>query len=122
MTYLKNVKDVNLFQLVCSLCKIGFYLDDNGKCIKFVNYLEKIPNCYYHTYQFENFTIYYYNDNNMNYRLYNNDTYEYDYFFYYNEKKKKIIDNISSNLKKINHRINGNCLNCNDGYFFNSDK
>ena len=117
----KFISNGNNEKLVCSLCKEGFYLDDNGNCIKFVDYLEKIPNCYKPIYQIEQFSIYYYNDNDMYYRFFNNEIRDYNYFYYNDNYDEKIINNININLKKINHAIKGNCDNCNDGYTLNSD-
>ena len=117
----KFISNGNNEKLVCSLCKKGYHLDDNGNCVKFVNYLEKIPNCYEHIYQIENFSIYYINDNNMYYSFYNNETNDYNYFYDNDNYDEKIIDNINSNIKKINHAIKGKCRYCSDGYLLNSD-
>ena len=57
----------------------------------------------------------------MHYRFFNNEIYDYDNFEYNDNYDEKIIDNISNNLKKINHSIKGNCGICNDGYILNSD-
>ena len=34
-------------KLVCTLCKEGYYLDNNGNCVNYINNLEKIQNCRY---------------------------------------------------------------------------
>jgi hypothetical protein len=38
----KFISNGNNEKLVCSLCKVGYHLDDNGNCIKFVNYMQNI--------------------------------------------------------------------------------
>jgi len=117
----KFISKGNNEKLVCSLCKEGFYLDDNGNCVKFVAYLEKIPNCYEHIYQIDQFSIYYINDNNMHYMFYNNETNDYNYFYYSNHYDEKILDYINSNIKKINNTIKGKCISCSDVSILNSD-
>ena len=53
-------------KIVCSLWQKGFYLDVNRNCPKFVDYLEKNPNCHEYIYQIENFSIYYNNYDKKN--------------------------------------------------------
>jgi len=117
----KFISTGNNEKIVCSLCQKGFYLDDKGNCIKFVDYLEIIPNCHEYIYQIENLSIYYNSNNDIYYRFYNNETNDYNYFYYSNNYEEKIIDYINSNIKTINYTIKGNCLTCINNNILNSD-
>ena len=47
--------------MTCTLCKLGYYLDSDGKCISFIDKIEaSIPNCYSYYFNIGNYTFHYY--------------------------------------------------------------
>lgn len=111
-------------KLVCSICKPGYYLNSEGKCITYVNYLKLKTNCQSYFYQInqisfcfnqrgdyslyyyfnEYFKIGYYNSyysllyNAQSYCIEKNSTYIRDYSGYsYNKYSYKEYQNITKN-------------------------
>ena len=48
---------------MCTLCKPGYYINSEGKCVNFINQIEKIDNCAIHI---DNYQFSYYPDYNEN--------------------------------------------------------
>ena len=116
--FIKNGKDE---KLVCTLCSPGYYLDSNGNCVNYLEYIEKIPNCNYMIYNIGNISFeYHYNDNNIFYDFfyYNNNSY-YSYLFYYIFGNDNFTEFINKNIKEIKTPIKGHCESCISGYYLN---
>ena len=134
----------NTEKLVCTLCLPGYYLNSDGKCIYYLNYLEKIPNCYEYTYTINNikfctYNYYYYEkeyyyDNYyyQNYystyyciydpNIYYYDYYDYNYYITYSYLEYKQLYNYTNfTIPKINSSIKGQCISCEDNYYLNYD-
>ena len=128
----------NTEKLTCAICKPGFYVNSEGECINYLNYIEKISNCLRYSYKLNNITfctyLYYYYDeyeyyyygstyycyiynNNYYYNLYNN--YYYYYSFYEYKNSNSNITNF--NIPIINSPIKGQCIECSNGYYLNSE-
>jgi len=126
----------NKEKLVCSLCSPGYYLNSKRECIRYLNYLERIPNCYEYTYKINDITFCS-KFNGENYNYYNSDTYycylyidkhkfynnyyNYYYDFYsYNKNYYYQYNNTDINIPEIDYQINTTCIQCLDGYYLNS--
>ena len=120
-TSCKFILNGNEEKLVCILCKEGYYLDYNGNCVNFKNYLIKNQNCIWNIYSKGDFSIYY-SDKEIYYRFYYK---EKDYFYgYYNLMRnfdEKIIEFINNNINTINHKIKGFCTTCNNEFYLTYD-
>ena len=126
----------NTEKLVCSICKPGFYLNSEGKCINYLQYLERIQNCSEYYYKINDLTFcvylydyygksydndydfsadYCYNSNN------NNNDYEnlYHYHSFYEFNKSTKVTNFS--IPEINSPFKGQCIRCKEGFYLNSD-
>ena len=110
-------------KIKCIFCKDGFYLDNDGNCVNFTKYLEPIEDCYWIGYYINNLTIEYHNNDNIYYYLYNDGLGYYQYLQSYNihDYNRTIIEFINKNLKHINDKIKGRCIDCDNGYIFNDD-
>ena len=97
-------------KLVCAFCKMGYYLDTNGNCVSFVQYLDLIDNCIEITYNIGEMFIIYSLPNEIIYRYYYNNKDEYmtrsDQAYGYNET---YLEFMNKNLRMINHKITGEC-------------
>ena len=93
-------------KLVCTMFDNGYYLDSEGKYISYIDKIIRIPNCYRHRFNINNYFFYYYINNNKSYV----ETYEYEYY----------TNKINELLKNINSSINTSCEECQEGHFFNS--
>ena len=131
-----NKNKENSKNITCTLCKPGFYLNSEGKCINYIKYLETIPNCKRYLYHINNisFCTYYYENNyydNDYYRdYYDNyystyycryvpsDYYNFSYTDYYNrydfKNYKQIQDNLNLdldfNIPVINNTLKSKCI------------
>ena len=91
-------------KLMCTICRPGYYVDSDGKCVNFLNKLQIIPNCEKHAFNIDNYHFYFYIDvNTIEDGYYSHDNY-YNYS-YYNEI-----------LKNAKAPINTICTRCKDGY------
>ena len=131
-------------KIICNLCKPGFYLNSEGKCIDYLKYLEKIPNCERYSYQINNimFCTYYYKDNYYDYEneyyydyydtyyciretRYNYDYYYYDYdynYYTYNyDSYKNYYNYLDFNIPAINDPFKAKCIRCESNYYLNSE-
>ena len=115
------IKNGNKEKLICTLCNPGYYLDSNGNCINYLEYVEQISNCNYMNYSIGNITfIYYISDKivNFEYFYYNNITY-YSALFYSIFGEDNFTEFINKNIKEIKSPIKGNCERCMNGYYLN---
>ena len=108
-------------KLVCTFCKLGYYLDSFGNCVSYEKYLEKMPNCYGNSYKIGNLTIYYYSYNSLYFEFYYNNSYYYSSSSIL-DNDENIRDLINENLKKINNTIKGICIDCNDDFYLKENK
>ena len=111
----KFVKNGKTEELKCTLCKTGYYLDSNNNCISFLDYIEKISNCYEMSFNIGNLSC--------TYDIYSNYIYckipDY-YDDYYNSNNSDIYVNyINENLKGVKSPIKGTCQACEYGYYLN---
>ena len=132
--FIKNAD--NTEKLSCTLCNPGYYLNSEGKCIFYLNFLERIPNCFRYAYTTGdiNFCTYnsYYYDEELN-KLYDefystyycknekNDYYDYYYTYSSLEEYKKSINNNYIIIPEINSAFKGKCIQCQNGYDLDSD-
>ena len=61
-------------KLQCTLCEPGYYLNSRGECINYLNHIKPIPKC----------SDYYYNINNVTFKLYSHYYTSSDQIVYYN--------------------------------------
>ena len=96
----------NSKELKCLLCKEGYYVDSDGKCTKFLDKIETIPNCNLHEFTIDNFTFRFYNSPSIGINPYNS--------FYTNENNYSSFNEAWRNLKS---NIKPKCRSCrNDAY------
>ena len=108
------IKEGSSEKLVCTLCKPGYYLDSNGNCISYMNYIEKIDNCEEMIFQIGSIPFYYYYLDNGKEEVYYK---KYNYYENSLFNDNNFINFINNNIKNINSKIKGNCNNCKDGYY-----
>ena len=127
-------KDDNTEILVCKLCKPGFYLNSEGDCINYLNYLKPIQNCFRYYYRINSIPFCSYKNGTTCYCIYKQeknppifnlyDDYEYINFnsFYDFKKELGILDfNIDFNIKLVDSLIEAECIQCSYGdYYLNS--
>ena len=116
------VKDENGNEgnLKCLLCTPGYYLNSDGECIDYSNYLKKIPYC----------SEYYYQINDIDFLFESYDKYSYNYYC----KKNNNGDcyNLNVELSEdsnyydyiipiIDFEINTECMGCKYGYSLDLD-
>ena len=53
----KFIKKDNKENLICTLCSPGYYLDSNGNCINYLDYVKTTSNCNYMNYSIGNITF-----------------------------------------------------------------
>ena len=106
-------------KLVCAFCKDGFYLDTNGNCVSFLDYLEKIDNCYSHYYEIGKINIYYDLSNSLEYFVNENEFYVSSYNAY--QFNESFLEFVNSNLRQIDHLLTAECRSCNSGYLKNAE-
>ena len=112
----KFVKNGNKEELKCTLCIKGYYLDSNGKCISFLDNIEKIPNCRIISFKIGNISCKYYPYNdNIYYEI--NDIY--NNYYLWNNSNDSYANYINENLKEIKSSIKGICVTPDDGYYLN---
>ena len=92
-------------KLMCTLCKPGYYLDSEGKCISYMNKIKIIPNCKEHIFKLKNYTFYYYLSSK-------NKT-------YYVKSSNYNSTEINDHLRNLNSSINTTCQECQEEYFLN---
>ena len=107
-------------KIVCAFCNNGFYLDSNGNCVNFIEYLEIKDNCYSHHYQFYKLSIEYFYNHNIEYYFNVNEFYISSNNAY--EFNETVLEYVNSNLRKIDHLLTADCKDCNSGYLLNSEK
>ena len=91
--------------MVCTQCRPGYYLNDEGMCISYIKYLKKINYCDKYFFMIENqYFVYYSDEDYVNY-----------YYGIYNNYNNTRINNIS----KVNYSINTQCIKCESGYYKN---
>ena len=112
--------------LVCTLCRPGYYLDNNGNCINYLNNIMRIDNCREHSLSIGNvfFNHIFYNKYDE-YIEYDKFLYHYKYYYSFSDLKyinDRFIDFINDNVKQenINPQIDPRCVYCKEGYFVNS--
>ena len=140
------VKNVDLLKMLiimknqCVLyANLGYFLNSEGECIYYLNYLQKIPNCETYSYTINNITFCtysryyeerdYYSDNNYFYSPFYCyvKNYYYDYFYnykyYYSLSLEEYKKNYNNNIliPKINSIFEGQCIRCQEGFYFDSD-
>ena len=121
--------------IICKICHPGYYLNSEGKCINYLNYIEIIQNCQEYYFEIQNISFcasygsskHYYgeddeeNDNNWNafYCAFDIKNNRYEYFYSYNEYIKKYNHDI--NISEINSTIKAKCKGCEQDYVLNSE-
>ena len=114
----KKIGDEEKF--VCAFCKDGYYLDTNGNCVYFLQYLDLTENCYHITYHIGEIFISYYSPTDLNFYVYENEFYISSSNAYrFNET---YLEFINKNLRMINHKITGECSSCQSNFLLNSEK
>jgi hypothetical protein len=109
-------------EIVCAFCNDGFYLDSNGNCVNFLEYLEIKDKCQYHHYQLGKLSIAYFNDNNnINIEYYVNENEFYVSANNAHNFNETVLEYVNSNLRKIDHLLTADCQSCNSGYLLNSE-
>ena len=96
-------------KLKCIECSPGYYLNTEGKCISFIDKIEKIPNCNIHSFGIGGITFNFYYDS-YDIREQENDKYD---FNEYNDALKEDIKNSNS--------ISTNCIKCKNGYYLKGE-
>jgi len=116
-----KLNDDNTKKLVCTICSPGYYLNNDGKCINYLNYMERIQNCYKYTYTFNNIT-YCASNNYSGFCTYSelHNTY-YDIGNEYNEYNyiKSYIEKKDFNIP-INYTFKAKCIECDSKYYLDS--
>ena len=104
------IKDKNITKMVCKVCILGYYLDSNGKCINFIDKIEKLQNCRYQYYIIDQFrmSLYVGNQNEIKNRYYLSIKEHSDNFNNFNEY-----------IKSVNFSIETVCGSA--GYFINDE-
>ena len=111
-------------KLVCTSCKLGYYLDSLGKCVNYKKNLKKIQNCYNNNYKIGDLSINYYSSNYLYYEFYYNNSYYYYSHYsipYLEENIRKLINTNLSKINEINDTIKSNCLDCDTLFYLNSE-
>ena len=115
-------------KIACLLCNPGYYLNSEGECIDYSNYLKEITNCEEYIFKINNITFYsYYLDSidylyEYKYSFYNTRYYHYSNFYQYNSSYYYYINNSDYiNISKIENPIKTECINCLDGYFLDNN-
>ena len=121
-------------KLVCTICHPGYYLNNDGKCINYLNYMERIQNCIGYSYTFNNITYFaydYFYDHPYSYSYSNSYFCTYKeqnhYDDYYNDEYnsynyiKSYIGKTDLNVPIINSTFKAKCIKCNSKYYLNSE-
>ena len=100
-------------KIVCTFCKEGFYLDNNGNCVSFLQYLEINENCNKIIYQIGLLNIHYIGPENIEYYI-DGSMYPTDKYNAY-LLNKTFSESLNEKLRAINLKITGKCKECNSG-------
>ena len=122
----------NTEKLSCTICAPGYYLNSKGKCVYYLKYLEKIPDCYRYFYTINNISFCpyysyseraYYFDSYYPYCRIGDYNFNYHYYYYYSYSLDEYKNYLNSNitLPEINTNFQALCIQCKSGYFLNSD-
>lgn len=102
-------------KFICTVCALGYYLNSEGKCISYVNDLEKFPNCKEYNFIINNTTFIYYIYNIYYFTI--NFENSYDILLYYNN-----FSIYNEALKNVKHPIKTTCQECESRYFLNEEQ
>ena len=131
-------------EIVCKICKPGYYINSEGKCIYYLNYLKFKDLCsrYFFTINDISFCAYvdYQKDDSDNILFNTDDIYAqyckyqtskyyddysgnnyHEYYSYYEYKKNNNGVDIDINIPIINSSIESKCIGCISGYYLNSE-
>ena len=124
-----KLNDDNTENLVCTICEPGYYLNIDGKCINYLNYMERIPNCEKYSYSFNDIT--YCIGSSFSSSFCKNSGVRYssgyedkDYYSIESNSYSYIKSNIGKkdfNVPIINSTFKAKCIQCNSEYYLNSE-